>query len=103
MPTALKALSALPCSVMPWPTPPSSLRRSTSTTSTPFCARPSDRTPPAMPPPTTRTLSGSDMGSPSGSGCEHRGPGAGDPADDVVAVGALDGYVGALLAAVEDH
>src|SRR4051794_25719198 len=64
MPTDLKALSALPCRVMPWPTPPSDSRRSTSTTSTPFWARASDSTPPVMPPPTTSTrlVWDSDMG-----------------------------------------
>src|SRR3954470_4654540 len=134
MPTDSKAFSALPCSVMPWPTPPSDVRRSTSTTSTPCWASASDRTPPVMPPPTTSTrrVRDSDMsgllGDEDGEGgggrggearggrggrrsarrrgerrtrgagsCrrlpEHRRARPGDPADDVVAVGARGGHV----------
>src|SRR6478736_9956618 len=101
MPTERNALRALPCSVMPWPTPPSDERRSTSTTATPFWARASDSTPPVMPPPTTRTrlTVDSDMTLLG----EHGRAGAGDPADDVVAVGTGGGQVGDLLAPVEDH
>src|SRR4051794_20735812 len=103
MPTDLNALSALPCRVMPWPTPPSSARRSTRTTSTPFCARASDSTPPVMPPPTTRTRCTDPAISDSCLVGVHRRLGAGDPADDLVAVRAGGGDVGDLLAPVEDH
>src|SRR5215218_661549 len=98
MPTAWKALSALPWSVMPWPTPPSDSRWSTRTTSTSRWRRASARTAPVMPPPTTRTRLISDMTLLH----EHGRTGAGDPADDVVAVGAGGGQVGDELAAVED-
>src|SRR6476661_1072899 len=86
MPTARNAFNALPWSVMPWPTPPSSLRRSTRTTSTPRWASASDSTPPVMPPPTTRTRStrgvwDSAMGDlllGDGDGVGDRGRGGGD-------------------------
>src|SRR6478609_3553283 len=100
MPTDLNALSALPCRVMPCPTPPSDSRRSTSTTSTPFWARASESTPPVIPPPTTSTrwVWDSDMEGllRSDGGGVHRLARAGDPADDVVAVGVGRGQVGDL-------
>src|SRR6478609_12033852 len=86
---------------MPWPTPPSDSRWSTRTTSTSRWRRASARTPPVMPPPTMRTRDTVDsdmtlLG-------EHGRAGAGDPADDVVAVGTGGRQVGDLLAPVEDH
>src|SRR4051812_3568361 len=90
---------------MPWPTPPSDGRWSTRTTSTSRWRRARASTPPVMPPPTMRTRRtwDSSMEELLDSGGVHGRAGAGDPADDVVAVGTGGGEVGDLLAPVEDH
>src|SRR3954451_2744438 len=104
-PTLWKAPRALPCRVMPWPTPVHSWRTSSRTTSAPFWASASDSTLPVMPPPTTRTRRGWVMSSPgvvrAWSCCELGGSGAGDPPDDVVGLGVGDAHVCDLRPAVE--